>query len=93
VCTNSSDLRNSTIHAIRPISQDKAHQLIPIQKFLTSIKNDVRETCEALVAVSCEWFPACSALACVRVRGVRVLTRTREHACVRSGLHVGVEVG
>ncbi|KIZ05832.1 hypothetical protein MNEG_2127 [Monoraphidium neglectum] len=31
---------------------DKAHQLIPIQKFLTSIKNDVRETCEALVAMS-----------------------------------------
>jgi hypothetical protein len=32
--------------------QDKAHQLIPIQKFLTSIKNDVRETCEALNGVS-----------------------------------------
>eukprot|EP00775_Hariotina_reticulata_P003052 gene3052-3333_t len=29
---------------------DKAHQLIPIQKFLTSVKNDVKETCEAIKA-------------------------------------------
>lgn len=39
----------STLHNIQ--RQDKAHQLIPIQKFLTSIKNDVRETCEAINAV------------------------------------------
>jgi hypothetical protein len=30
---------------------DRAHQLIPIQKFLTRVKNDVKETCEAIQAV------------------------------------------
>ncbi|KAF6264157.1 hypothetical protein COO60DRAFT_221808 [Scenedesmus sp. NREL 46B-D3] len=29
---------------------DRAHQLIPIQKFLTHVKNDVKETCEAIQA-------------------------------------------
>ncbi|WIA15249.1 hypothetical protein OEZ85_001923 [Tetradesmus obliquus] len=29
---------------------DRAHQLIPIQKFLTRVKNDVKETCEAIQA-------------------------------------------
>lgn len=31
---------------------DKAHQLIPIQKFLSSLKNDVKETCAAVQTVS-----------------------------------------
>jgi hypothetical protein len=31
---------------------DKAHQLLPIQKFLTSLKNDVKETADAIKAVS-----------------------------------------
>lgn len=30
---------------------DKAHQLIPIQKFLSSLKNDVKETCAAIQTV------------------------------------------
>ena len=30
---------------------DKAHQLLPIQKFLTSLKNDVKETADAIKAV------------------------------------------
>jgi len=30
---------------------DKAHQLLPIQKFLTSLKNDVKETGDAIKAV------------------------------------------
>lgn len=33
------------------MANDKAHQLVPIQKFLTAIKNDVRETCEAIKEV------------------------------------------
>eukprot|EP00879_Flechtneria_rotunda_P013773 GHRR01014386.1.p1 GENE.GHRR01014386.1~~GHRR01014386.1.p1 ORF type:complete len:605 (+),score=216.31 GHRR01014386.1:2112-3926(+) len=32
-------------------AMDKAHQLMPIQKFLTSVKNDVKETTEAIKAV------------------------------------------
>ncbi len=32
-------------------AMDRAHQLIPIQKFLTSVKNDVRETSEAIQEV------------------------------------------
>jgi hypothetical protein len=37
----------------RPFNaNDKAHQLVPIQKFLTAVKNDVQETCEAIRDVS-----------------------------------------
>ena len=37
----------------RPFNaMDKAHQLVPIQKFLTAVKNDVQETCEAIRDVS-----------------------------------------
>lgn len=32
-------------------AMDKAHQLIPIQKFLTSVKNDVKETSAAVKQV------------------------------------------
>jgi hypothetical protein len=37
---------------------DKAHQLLPIQKFLTSLKNDVKETGDAIKAVraACQYI-------------------------------------
>jgi hypothetical protein len=33
-------------------AMDKAHQLIPIQKFLTGLKSDVKETSAAIKGVS-----------------------------------------
>jgi hypothetical protein len=38
---------------------DKAHQLLPIQKFLTALKNDVKETADAIKAVSGLGFLLC----------------------------------
>jgi hypothetical protein len=46
---------------------DKAHQLLPIQKFLTSLKNDVKETGDAIKAVrfACQYSAVqCGTLQC-----------------------------
>eukprot|EP00775_Hariotina_reticulata_P005093 gene5093-5334_t len=46
----SADIRQGSPAGQSQGALDKAHQLIPIQKFLTSVKNDVRETKEAITA-------------------------------------------
>jgi hypothetical protein len=48
----SADIRQGSPAGQSQGALDKAHQLIPIQKFLTSVKNDVKETKEAITAVS-----------------------------------------
>jgi hypothetical protein len=40
-------------------AMDKAHQLIPIQKFLTGLKSDVKETSAAIKGVSSRMDVTC----------------------------------
>jgi hypothetical protein len=44
-------------------AMDKAHQLIPIQKFLTGLKSDVKETSAAIKGVSKDVAARCMEVA------------------------------
>jgi hypothetical protein len=60
-------------------AMDKAHQLIPIQKFLTGLKSDVKETSAAIKGVS----KGVAVLVVVVGQAVLVFPRAGSYSCWR----------